>query len=270
MPNKKVSFTEFCKLLGCSLRNPFWSWCGVSEGQERAVFTIWDDGLKNGQYVLWDDNSPYNNRHGAKEMKRALELALNRSMQTLGILCTAINPAADPRKRKTFNRDQLLILSLECSRGKIVANAVEYVPASAALVEKNGFRLPRPTPIIYGESRTGFPDAIDDLDAPPAGNASPSRTAAQTSTYLRDPKVRDYVLNRARGACEYCKSLGFLKPDGTRYLEAHHIINLANQGPDTPENVIALCADHHRKAHFGKDSKKLENKFMEILSEITS
>ncbi|MDP2123968.1 MAG: HNH endonuclease signature motif containing protein [Parvibaculum sp.] len=270
MSNKKVSFTEFCKSLGCSLKNPAWSWCGVSKNQERVVFTIWEDRLKNGQYVLWNDNSPYNDRHGAKEMKRVLDEALKSPMQTLGILCTATNPAVDPRKRRSFNREQLLVLSLERDFGRIVANAVEYVPASSALVEKNGFRLPHSTPIVYGESHSGLPDAIDDLDARPAGNANPSRTAAQMSTFLRDPKVRGYVLNRASGACEYCKSPGFLKPDGTRYLEAHHIINLANQGPDTPENVIALCADHHRKAHFGKDSRTLEKEFLKILSEMES
>lgn len=52
-------------------------------------------------------------------------------------------------------------------------------------------------------------------------------------------------------------------PNGKRYLEAHHIIALGNQGRDRVENVIALCAEHHREAHFGTDAEALEARFIE-------
>lgn len=37
------------------------------------------------------------------------------------------------------------------------------------------------------------------------------------------------------------------------------------RGPDTVANVIALCADHHRQAHYGKDSEALEAAFLDKL-----
>jgi 5-methylcytosine-specific restriction protein A len=43
---------------------------------------------------------------------------------------------------------------------------------------------------------------------------------------------------------------------------------LANQGPDTLENVIALCPNHHREAHFGIDRVHLEKKLTAKLAEI--
>jgi 5-methylcytosine-specific restriction protein A len=41
-------------------------------------------------------------------------------------------------------------------------------------------------------------------------------------------------------------------------LEVHHLLALSEDGPDTPENVVALCANHHREAHYGRDRVKLE------------
>lgn len=260
------SFSAFCASLGCPLRNPAWSWCGSSQNRERAIFTIWADGLNDGTYELWRVDAPYNDRNGAKEMKRVLDDALQTNMQTLGVICIAVDPTADPRKRKKFIRDQLLVLSLTKETKRIVAKVIGYVPYDLALPQNGNFPLLQPSPIAEQTSHSKLPDAINDLDSAPDGNQQPSRTKSQTFMFLRDSQVRNYVLNRAKGLCEYCGSEGFLKPDGTRYLEAHHIITLAKQGPDTTKNVIALCAGHHREAHFGKDRVELEKKFQKILS----
>lgn len=73
-----------------------------------------------------------------------------------------------------------------------------------------------------------------------------------SASYSRDSKIRTFVIDRAEGRCEYCGEQGFLMSDGkSRYLEAHHIISLADDGEDAVENVIALCPKHHREAHFG-------------------
>jgi hypothetical protein len=96
-------------------------------------------------------------------------------------------------------------------------------------------------------------NAIEDL-----GSDAPERTKSEVWSYPRDPKVRDAVLQRAKGKCEYCGTLGFLKPDGTRYLESHHIIALAKDGADKLTNVIALCPNDHREAHYGKRCEEIE------------
>lgn len=49
-----------------------------------------------------------------------------------------------------------------------------------------------------------------------------------------------------------------MMPGNILYLEAHHIISLGKDGPDTVENIIALCPNHHRQAYFGLDAKKIE------------
>ncbi|MGB8479113.1 MAG: HNH endonuclease signature motif containing protein [Acidobacteriaceae bacterium] len=76
--------------------------------------------------------------------------------------------------------------------------------------------------------------------------------------YSRDPRVREVVLRRANGQCEFCGELGFVKPDGARYLESHHMIALANDGEDRLTNVIALCPNDHREAHFGERRNEIE------------
>ena len=65
-------------------------------------------------------------------------------------------------------------------------------------------------------------NAVDDL-----GSDSPDRARVEYWSYKRDSNVRDAVLKRAQGTCEYCSAFGFLKADGTRYLETHHVIALA-------------------------------------------
>lgn len=82
----------------------------------------------------------------------------------------------------------------------------------------------------------------------------PVSTLAQTKAFLRNADVVIEVLERANGHCEYCtKPAPFLKDtDGQGYLEVHHIIPLADDGEDTVNNAVALCANCHRQAHYGK------------------
>ena len=93
----------------------------------------------------------------------------------------------------------------------------------------------------------------------------PDRSRSEVWTYARDPKVRDEVLRRAKGMCEFCGALGFIKPDGSRYLESHHIIALARDGADRMTNVIALCPNDHREAHFGTTSEQIETEMISRL-----
>ena len=48
-------------------------------------------------------------------------------------------------------------------------------------------------------------------------------------------------------------------------MESHHIIALANEGADRMTNVIALCPNHHREAHYGKRWAELEKKMTQIV-----
>lgn len=111
--------------------------------------------------------------------------------------------------------------------------------------------------------------AIDDVDATGFGNDDPEYRRRMAGTYVRDQKVRDAVLERADGRCEYCGIEGFETRNGRHYLEAHHVISLAKQGADRLSNVIALCATDHRRAHFGADWESLQDEFTEIIGSRT-
>jgi 5-methylcytosine-specific restriction enzyme A len=69
----------------------------------------------------------------------------------------------------------------------------------------------------------------------------------------RSAAVRERVLRRAAGHCEWCGRPGFLTVAGAVYLETHHVVPLADDGPDHESNVIALCPEDHRRAHCGHD-----------------
>jgi 5-methylcytosine-specific restriction endonuclease McrA len=120
--------------------------------------------------------------------------------------------------------------------------------------------------IVYAIEQ--FDSALDDLADSDTSGEDIARKLALISRYPRNPKVRSFVLDRAKGQCEHCGAWGFRKSDGTFYLEAHHIIHLAVQGPDSPDNVIALCPNHHRESHYGESSEKLEAEFKIKLAKI--
>ena len=114
---------------------------------------------------------------------------------------------------------------------------------------------------ITGSEPVPSSDAIDDI-----GADTPGLVKFFGVRYARDPKIRKTVMRRAGGKCEFCGELGFLCPDGTRYLECHHIIALANDGEDRMTNVIALCPRDHREAHFGARQAELEKEMINKLA----
>jgi predicted restriction endonuclease len=48
-------------------------------------------------------------------------------------------------------------------------------------------------------------------------------------------------------------------------LESHHIIALADDGADRITNVIALCPNDHREAHFGTRAEQIETEMVSKL-----
>lgn len=117
---------------------------------------------------------------------------------------------------------------------------------------------------VDGDSKS----AIEDLEQDEIGNDSPKYKELVALVYERDSRVRRSVLKRARGRCEYKGCASFLSRRGEPYLEAHHVISLASAGKDRPSNVIALCANHHREAHFGKDWEQMNGEFLKILAKL--
>ena len=89
--------------------------------------------------------------------------------------------------------------------------------------------------------------------------------------YERSEAVRIYVLRRANGECEGCEQKApFINNKGQPYLEPHHITRIADEGPDHPEWVAALCPNCHRRVHFGVDRKSYNELVAEKIRSIES
>lgn len=87
-----------------------------------------------------------------------------------------------------------------------------------------------------------------------AAASQPGKQRVVTTAYQRNPDVIAEVLYRANGVCESCgKNAPFERlSDGSPFLEVHHKVPLAQNGPDTVENAAALCPNCHRREHYGK------------------
>lgn len=92
------------------------------------------------------------------------------------------------------------------------------------------------------------------------------------------PEVRETISKRIeRGSigarvkelngyrCQFCQALGmdplgFKKKNGVPYVEAHHVVHVSEgeRGSLAPENIITLCANHHRQVHYGDVLIKVE------------
>lgn len=95
----------------------------------------------------------------------------------------------------------------------------------------------------------------------PLGSIRPAIETRSTSTYVRDPAVKAWVLQLANGVCEGCNCKApFLGQDGLPYLEVHHVMPLSCHGSDTPSNAVALCPNCHWRCHYAyeRDEFKLE------------
>lgn len=65
------------------------------------------------------------------------------------------------------------------------------------------------------------------------------------------------IVNKKKKECGYkcqiCRQT-FLMDNGEYYCEAHHLIPISEDGSQKTENVIILCANHHRMFHYAKNN----------------
>jgi 5-methylcytosine-specific restriction endonuclease McrA len=94
----------------------------------------------------------------------------------------------------------------------------------------------------------------------PEGNRKPEKRRAGVAgfVYARDLEVVGWALQRAKGYCELCTNQGpFPTKDGGRFLEVHHVTPLYQGGPDTVDNVAAVCPNCHRACHLAPNKAEL-------------
>ncbi len=250
-----LSFSKFCEELQAPLYNKNWSWCAISRENRFALFTVWEDQIYEGKYVFTTKprESDIRIKPGRTELISVLNEATDNGYAAYGIQCIAEDLYANPRARKSFNRATLLDMRIIRAGDGFVGQIVGHIPPN--VVQDRG-----------KNAAWVASTAINDIGLDDVGNDDPEYRKRMAGSYVRDARVRDLVLKRAAGICEECSQPGCLKPDGKRYLETHHVISLSEQGPDKPHNVIALCPNDHRRAHFGTDWEDLQSKFLAKLS----
>jgi 5-methylcytosine-specific restriction protein A len=247
--NRSTAF----RLLGTVPTNPRWSWCAKSSDCDRVVFTLWEDQIINGQNQLsWpDDEEKVSKRNGFRDQKRILDLAISQKIPAYGLICTAKDASATVRTIQKINHRELVKLELIRNGDYYFAVHRERIPFKY-LVRSSQKKL----------QNTG----VNDLNFESGFDGPVDRAYQTTFAFKRNPKVRKQVLLRANGCCEFCGEKGFPQSNDTFYVETHHIIALANEGADSLLNVIALCPNHHREAHFGTRALELENDFIRIVA----
>jgi putative restriction endonuclease len=79
----------------------------------------------------------------------------------------------------------------------------------------------------------------------PTGNSSPGRSLGVVQRIARSTQVADAVKKLHDYTCQICDEELFL-PVG-KYAEGAHIraLGTPHSGPDTPDNVLCLCPNHH-------------------------
>lgn len=104
------------------------------------------------------------------------------------------------------------------------------------------------------------------MKSKPIGKKSPQKMARSAEQFIRDPKVKAWVLQNASGKCELCGGAApFLDEAGFPFLEVHHIIPLSEGGDDVVTNAVALCPNCHRRCHHGSDRKEITARLTKAL-----
>ncbi|PSQ21331.1 HNH endonuclease [Halobacteriales archaeon QS_9_67_17] len=94
---------------------------------------------------------------------------------------------------------------------------------------------------------------------PPTSGVSSSNSSTDRHLYKRSDIVKDFALRVANGVCQGCEEPApFVDGDDDPFLEVHHIQRLSDDGPDDPENVIAVCPNCHRRVHYGRDGDEFD------------
>jgi hypothetical protein len=82
--------------------------------------------------------------------------------------------------------------------------------------------------------------------------SSPERYEALTTLMERDEEVVSLIKKLRGPQCQICGAT-FQTKTGSFYAEVDHLATLSKGGLDISQNMLVLCAHHHRQFHFGDE-----------------
>ena len=136
-----------------------------------------------------------------------------------------VGDAAAQKIRQTVSRMGLL-------------NETDYEPTTSPE------ELDRRTRNLMATKLIAMPDGVD----------APARIETTRAEFARDPRVKAWCLERAKGKCESCSQPApFVDGRQQPYLELHHVLPLADGGSDSCHNAVAVCPNCHRALHQAHD-----------------
>jgi len=233
-----------------------YDWSFVEPGKI-AIFNLWHDvmGVEDNKIVYranFRQNAEFHRLNGGKQqwITRGLKLdrdAADAARDDLPVRVIVV----DGKRRATEDANS--------ESSQVSGRQLDASPWHVQLYDAStgDFVLAR------GTAQSNFVDQFDELEI----EAHVSRKSGRNFKFSRNPVVRRSVLTRSAGRCEYCNSYGFKTISGPLYLETHHIIPLSEGGADATSNVIAICPNDHRKAHFADDAPTMRNTMLALVAQ---
>ncbi|WP_247424665.1 HNH endonuclease [Ralstonia pseudosolanacearum] len=256
-PKHKQLVSEVTAELGIEMTSQY-DWC-FGDPDDVAVVFIWYESLRESDRMIYftDDTSEWVDQN----RDTALTVQKNRAEAVGNVLL------------KAYWKKQHVRVAIVDGTVKKVGNRETSEAQFRELDTENWYPhhrdpVTQQIVVVRGVPQSPEFDAyLEDHPKQSTENESGSERRAmettKTTIYERDPQVvRDVKKRAAGGRCEYCGKEGFLTPQGGFYLEAHHVIPLHCGGADQIWNVVALCADDHRQAHFGKNRHTIRDELI--------
>jgi 5-methylcytosine-specific restriction endonuclease McrA len=92
-------------------------------------------------------------------------------------------------------------------------------------------------------------------------DAVPRRKRAVSERVARPGAITDYLKQLHHYTCQLCGQKGFIQANGTRYVEAHHILELHKLIPGSycSDNIVIVCPNCHARLHYATVSFSIIN-----------
>ena len=225
---------------------------GSAEPALVAVFTGSRHGASAGYQDHWNDDGSFSycgqGTKGDQRLMGANRILVDRLRTVL--LFETWRPRQTWKGRNRF-RGEYLVAGYHWERGQEDRSEDQLLIVTL---------VPARSPIDNAVQRDASPaDNKVDLEelrqrATDASRSSVPSQISATEYRARSDMVAQYARARAQGTCEKCgHPAPFVTPRGEPYLEVHHVLRLADDGPDDIFHVAAICPNCHREAHHGVD-----------------
>lgn len=210
---------------------------GIVGTREKGAESIvvsggYEDDVDNGHELIY---TGHGGREGLRQVRDQQLTSANESLRTSWIYGRPVRVvrAMKPRRSKT---------------GKLAHDGYKY--DGLYIVEDFWKTRGRSGFLVYKSRLTKVTnDTSDSSDReappPPEGRTNPGRQAMTTQRIVRSTRIADWVKRTHDYTCQICETR--LSSGDGAYAEAAHIRPLGNphHGPDTPDNVLCLCPNHH-------------------------